>query len=44
MTPDWPAFADSIVKIWREMGWKALAGGSMVLLAWKYIDSWGKRK
>lgn len=42
--PKWNEMADALLRVWLGMGWQALLGLAIVVLVWKLIDSWGKRK
>ena len=42
--PKWSEMADAIIRLWKSVGWQALAGAGVFILAWKFVDSWGKRK
>jgi len=41
---DWPAAADALIKVVREIGFPA--GGVLLvsILLWKAMDAWGKKR
>jgi len=41
--PNWKEMADAILRIWSGMAWQALLGVGLVILAWKFLDAWGKK-
>ena len=43
MNQDWSAMADATIRILKEAGWPILAGAGLLTLAWKWLDSWGKK-
>lgn len=46
---DWNAAADAFLKVWRETSLPSYGGAGVSLivvaiLAWKFLDAWGKRR
>ena len=42
--PKWHEMSQALLDIWRGMGWQALTGLAVVVLAWKALDAWGKKR
>ena len=40
---DWNALAEAVIKVWNEIGWWAVLICIMSVLAYKALDTWGKR-